>query len=48
MKQLQRRYQFWGPEGLQWTNWYNVEPTRKRDQWEMKNKLKAEFREVEL
>lgn len=46
VKQLQRRYQFWGPDGIQWTNWYNVGPDRKRDPWELKGKLKAEYREI--
>lgn len=48
MKKLQRRYQRWGVNGIEWSKWYDVEPTRPRDPWELKNKLKAEFREVDI
>lgn len=43
---LQRRYQRWGVNGIEWTPWYNVPEGHNRDPWELKNKLKAEYRTV--
>lgn len=53
-KVLQRRHQYWSPEGVVWTQWYNVSiQPKKLERYELKTgrvKLLCEYRyrEVEV
>lgn len=40
----QKRYQYYGPNGIQWTEWFNYEGPEEPRQ--MGNKLKNEYREI--
>lgn len=42
----QCRYQWWGPNGIQWTQWFNIPEGAIEHPWEVKNKLKAEYRDA--
>ena len=40
----QKRYQYWSSEGVKWTKWF--ETSTVDEQWQLKNKLKNEYRDV--
>lgn len=50
-KILQRRHQYWSPEGVVWTQWYTVSiPPKQLEKYEMKSGRKplfCEYRYVE-
>ena len=41
---VQKRYQYWSSDGIKWTKWFDAHFVD--EQWQMKNKLKNEYREV--
>jgi hypothetical protein len=50
---IQKRYQYWAHEGVVWTPWENyceddsqLKEIEKVYKWQLKNKLKNEFRVV--
>lgn len=43
-KILQRRHQYWSPEGVVWTKWYTVSiPPKQLEKYEMKSGRKPLF-----
>lgn len=51
-KVLQRRHQYWSPEGVVWTKWYTVSiPPKQLERYELKTgrtKLLCEYRWKEV
>ena len=45
-KTLMKRYQFFGKSGVEWTNWFATLSTDE-EKWQIKNKLKNEYKTVE-
>ena len=43
---LQKRYECFGKKGKCWTEWFNVSPNTEREPWQVKGKLRNEFREI--
>ena len=50
---IQKRYEFFGPKGKKWTDWFtinekdsDIEKLQKEENWRVKNKLKNEYRVV--
>lgn len=43
-KKLQKRYQYWGPQGLQWSDWFDW--TGDKEPYQLDRRLKNEYREV--
>lgn len=50
---IQKRYEYWTAKGKLWTDWFNycddngqLETLRQEEQWQIKNKLRNEFRVV--
>lgn len=41
---LQKRYQFYGKKGIEWTEWFNHTGTK--EPYQLGTKLKNEYREV--
>jgi len=48
---IQKRYQYWSRDGIVWTSWINyceddsqLEELKETYKWQLKNKLKNEFR----
>lgn len=41
---IYKRYQYYGPKGIEWTDWFPWEHTS-RDKWQLKNKLLNEYKE---
>ena len=44
MQIKQKRYQYWSGGGVKWTKWF--ETTAFDEEWQIKNKLRNEYREV--
>ena len=44
MQIKQKRYQYWSGVGVKWTKWF--ETTASDEEWQIKNKLRNEYREV--
>ncbi len=44
MQIRQKRYQYWSGEGVKWTKWF--ETTAFDEEWQIKNKLRNEYRDV--
>lgn len=42
---IYKRYEYWSREGKKWTDWF-VWLSDNRDPWQLKNKLKNEYKEV--
>ena len=40
-----KRYQYWTREGKKWTEWF-VWTSDDRDPWQLKNRLRNEYKEV--
>lgn len=38
-----KRYQFYSPEGIQWTPWFKTDEHPKH--WQLKNKLKNQYKQ---
>lgn len=43
---LQKRYQYRGPHGIEWTKWFKINRPEKRTKRQPGNGLLQEFREV--
>ena len=50
---IQKRFQYWSAQGKTWTDWFNydeddskLELIRKNEEYQVKNKLKNEYRVV--
>ena len=49
---IQKRYQYQGISGIEWSDWYDYErddsllPELSKEVWQLKNKYKQEFRKV--
>ena len=48
---IQKRYEYYGPNGIQWTDWFNyskedslLKVFQKEEKWQVMNKLRNEFR----
>ena len=41
---VQKRYQFWTKDGIQWTEWFDWDSDL-RDKWQLKNRLLNEYKE---
>lgn len=40
------RYQYWANDGIRWTRWFPISEKTERVPWQLKNKLKNEYRYV--
>lgn len=40
----QKRYQMWGKNGLQWSEWFNYDGYQ--EPWQLENKLRNEYRTI--
>lgn len=47
---IQKRYQYWSSTGIQWTPWFNtnLKETPKDAEYQLKNKLKNEYKEIKI
>lgn len=45
---LETRYQYYAKDGIKWTKWFPISFKSVREKWQLKNKLKNEYREVEV
>ena len=45
MKVTEKRYQYFGTNGIAWTKWF--QSSESDEKWQIKNKLKNEYRTVE-
>lgn len=43
---IQKRYQHYAKEGIVWTEWFKISDNAPMEPWQLKNKLKNEYREV--
>lgn len=48
---IEKRYEYFGPKGKVWTKWFttslndsDLEMLQKNDKWQVKNKLRNEYR----
>ena len=41
---MQKRYQHWTKNGIEWTQWFNRIFNKSQEPWQLKNKLKNEYR----
>ena len=42
---MKKRYQYYGKDGIEWTDWFNQRPGYSKDKWQVKNKLLNEYKE---
>ena len=43
---IQKRYQYYSKDGIKWTEWFNWPHENYKPEWQLKNKLKNEYRNV--
>jgi len=43
---LQKRYQRYSKEGITWTQWFNISSSTEKEPWQVKGKLRNEYREI--
>lgn len=43
---LQKRYQYYSKDGIKWTEWFHHRYDTE-DKWQIKNKLRNEYREID-
>lgn len=48
VKVKQKRYQRYTKDGIEWTDWFNYSENAPETPWQVKNKLKNEFRYIEV
>ncbi len=41
----QKRYQYYGPNGIEWTEWFHYRYDS-REKWQINKKLLCEYREI--
>lgn len=41
---MEKRFQFYGKNGIEWSNWFRVKDSEPKDKWQIKNKLRNEYR----
>lgn len=42
----QKRYQYIGPKGIKWTQWFRIPDDAPQPKWQLKGKLLNEYRTV--
>jgi hypothetical protein len=45
---LETRYQYYAKDGIKWTKWFPISSKSIREKWQLKGKLKNEYREIEV
>ena len=41
------RYQYWASDGIRWTKWFSIPDNMEHFEWQLKNKLRNEYRYIE-
>lgn len=42
---MKKRYQRFGPNGIEWSDWFTPFNGTERPEWQLKNKLRNEYKE---
>lgn len=46
MKKYFKRYQYYSKEGVKWTEWFECTPSALTEKWQLKGKLRNEFKVI--
>lgn len=42
---MYKRYQRFGPKGIEWSPWFKIQDNAEQTKWQLKNVLKNEYKE---
>lgn len=44
IKKYEKRYQYYGTKGIEWSPWFHCRKEDTLEEWQVKNKLRNEYR----